>query len=115
MSFRIGVRHLRPFPTGLADPRPAAGYSEDLMSQIPFPRLDETILARREPIVEGLLAVLPPECVIADESGRRAFETDAFTAYRRLPLAVAMPRSTEEVALVMRYCRDQKVNVVPRG
>ena len=85
------------------------------MSHIAFPRLDETILSRRGAIVERLAAILPPECLIADESGRRAFETDALTAYRRLPLAVALPRSTEEVARVMRLCRDEKVNVVPRG
>jgi glycolate oxidase len=85
------------------------------MSHIAFPRLDETILARRAEIVARLAAILPPECLIADESGRRAFETDALTAYRRLPLAVALPRSTEEVARVMRLCRDEKVNVVPRG
>ena len=85
------------------------------MSQIAFPRLDETILARRESIVEGLGAVLPPECLITDESGRRAFETDALTAYRRVPLAVVLPRSTDEVARVMRFCSDQRVNVVARG
>ncbi len=85
------------------------------MSHIAFPRLDETILSRRAAIVERLAAILPPECLIADESGRRAFETDALTAYRRLPLAVALPRSTEEVQRVMRLCRDEKVNVVPRG
>src|SRR5271168_2898694 len=85
------------------------------MSHIAFPRLDETILSRRGAIVERLAAILPPECLIADESGRRVFETDALTAYRRIPLAVALPRSTEEVARVMRLCRDEKVNVVPRG
>ncbi len=85
------------------------------MSHIAFPVPDPKILARRDSIVDGLAAILPPECLIADESGRRAFETDALTAYRRLPLAVALPRTTEEVAKVMRYCRDQKVKVVPRG
>ena len=85
------------------------------MSQIAFPPLDDRILACRESILEGLVAILPPECLIADESGRRAFETDALTAYRRLPLAVALPRSTEEVARAMRFCCDQKINVVPRG
>ncbi len=85
------------------------------MSQIAFPRLDETILARRDAILKRLAAILPPTCLIADESGRRAFETDALTAYRRLPLAVALPRSTEEVARIMRLCRDERVNVVPRG
>src|SRR5271167_1502938 len=85
------------------------------MSHIAFPRLDGTILARRAAIVKRLVAILPPACLITDESGRRAFETDALTAYRRIPLAVALPRSTEEVARVMRLCRDEKVNVVPRG
>jgi glycolate oxidase len=85
------------------------------MSHIAFPRLDNHILARRDSILEGLAAILAPECLISDESGRRAFETDALTAYRRMPLAVALPRSTEQAARVMRFCRDQKVNVVPRG
>ena len=38
------------------------------------------------------------DAVIADEDGRRAYETDALTAYRRLPLAVVLPASTEEVS-----------------
>ena len=85
------------------------------MSHIAFPRLDQSILARREAIIRDLASVLDPSCLIADESGRRAFETDALTAYRRMPLAVALPRSTEEVGQVLRLCRDLKVNVVPRG
>jgi len=85
------------------------------MAQIAFPRLDDGVLRRRDTILEGLAKILPRECLIADESGRLAFETDALTAYRRLPLAVALPRSTAEVARVLRFCRDEKVNVVPRG
>lgn len=85
------------------------------MPQIAFPRLDADVLRRRDSIVEGLARILAPECLIADESGRLAFETDALTAYRRLPLAVALPRSSEEVARVLRFCRHEKVNVVPRG
>ena len=85
------------------------------MPQIAFPPPDPTILARREAIVAGLAAILPPDGLIADVAGRRAFETDALTAYRRLPLAVVLPRSTEEVAAVLRFCRDAGVNVVPRG
>jgi glycolate oxidase len=85
------------------------------MSLIAFPKLDAAILARRDEIVAGLAALLPPQCLVVDESGRRAFETDALTTYRRLPLAVALPRSTEEVAAVMRFCHSQGINVVPRG
>ena len=85
------------------------------MPEIAFPQLDASILARRDAIVAGLAAILPADCLIADLAGRRAFETDALTAYRRLPLAVALPRTTEEVARVMTFCRDAAVNVVPRG
>jgi glycolate oxidase len=85
------------------------------MSQIAFPAVDAGILARREAIVAGLAAILPADCVIADANERRAFETDALTAYRRLPLAVVLPRTTAEVARVLKYCRDAGVYVVPRG
>ncbi|MBV8473209.1 MAG: FAD-binding protein [Hyphomicrobiales bacterium] len=85
------------------------------MPEIAFPPVDPSVLARREAIVAGLAAILPADGLIADVAGRRAFETDALTAYRRLPLAVALPRSTEEVARVLKFCRDAGVNVVPRG
>jgi glycolate oxidase len=85
------------------------------MPQIAFPPPDPTILARRDAIIAGLAAILPADGLIADLAGRRAFETDALTAYRRIPLAVALPRSVEEVSAVMRFCRDADVNVVPRG
>ncbi|HYA71572.1 MAG TPA: FAD-linked oxidase C-terminal domain-containing protein [Roseiarcus sp.] len=85
------------------------------MSQIAFPPVDASILTRRDAILFGLAAILPEDCLIADLAGRRAFETDALTAYRRLPLAVVLPRSSEEVALVMKFCRDSGVNIVARG
>ncbi len=85
------------------------------MSQIAFPPVDASILARRDAILAGLAAILPADGLIADLAGRRAFETDALTAYRRVPLAVVLPRSSEEVARVMKFCRDFGVNVVPRG
>ena len=53
--------------------------------------------------------------MIADEDGRRAYETDALTAYRRLPLAVVLPASTEEVSRVLRYCHQHGIKVVARG
>ncbi len=85
------------------------------MSAIAFPIPSTTILARRDALIEGLAAILPAECLVTSEDERRAFETDAFTAYRRLPLAVALPRSTAEVAAVLAYCHANGVPVVPRG
>src|SRR5690348_2379423 len=85
------------------------------MPQIAFPIPDPSILARRESILAGLAALLPGNGLIVSEDERRAFETDALTAYRRLPLAVALPSSIEQVSAVLKFCREAGVNVVPRG
>jgi glycolate oxidase len=85
------------------------------MSQIAFPAPDSAILARRDAILAGLAALLPKNALIVSEEERRAFETDALTAYRRLPLAVALPSSAEEIAGILKFCRSEGVNVVPRG
>ena len=85
------------------------------MSDIAFPAPDPGILARRDAIVAGLAALVPASSLITSENERRAFETDALTAYRRLPLAVVLPRTTEEVAAVLKFCHAEGVKVVPRG
>ncbi len=85
------------------------------MTAIAFPVPDQSILARRDEIIAGLSQLLPRECLVTSHDERRAFETDALTAYRRVPLAVALPRTTEEASAVMRYCFEHGVNVVPRG
>ena len=85
------------------------------MTAIAFPAPDPGILARRDAIVAGLARLVPPECLVVSEDERRAFETDALTAYRRLPLAVVLPRSTEEVSAVLAFLHAEGVKVVPRG
>jgi glycolate oxidase len=85
------------------------------MSSIELPSPDRSVMARRTNIVDDLQALVGPEAVIADEDGRRAFETDAFTAYKRLPLVVVLPSTTEEVAKVLKYAKANRIKVVPRG
>jgi glyoxylate carboligase len=80
-----------------------------------MPPVDPTVLARRGTIVAALRAVLPADCVVADEVGRRAYECDALTMYRELPLVVVMPNTVEEVQAVLRIASAKGVNVVPRG
>ena len=80
--------------------------------QMPVP--DAAIIARRPAIVAALNAAAPG-CVIDDPAETRAYECDALSAYRCAPLAVVLPRSTAEVAAVLRTCRDHGVPVVPRG
>jgi glycolate oxidase len=80
--------------------------------QMPDP--DPAILARKADIVRKLQAVLG-DAVIHDPAELRAYECDALTAYRCPPLAVVLPRSTAEVAAVMRVCHAERVPAVPRG
>jgi glycolate oxidase len=85
------------------------------MSAIRFPAPDTTIIDRREAIIAGLAGLVPFDCLVTSENERRAFETDALTAYRRMPLAVVLPRTTEEVSAVMGFLHGSGVKVVARG
>ncbi len=85
------------------------------MSSIALPDPESAVLDRREAIVSDLVAIAGAGAVIADEDGRRAYETDAFTAYKRMPLAVVLPETTESVAAVLGYCNANGIKVVPRG
>lgn len=82
---------------------------------IPFLAPRAEVLARRPQIVADLVDLLAPEGLIHEPRELVPFETDAFIAYRRVPLAVALPRSTAEVAAVMKYCHRYAIPVVPRG
>ena len=83
------------------------------LSRLPEP--DASVLARSGAIVKELEQLLGADAVISDEEGRRAFEADALTAYRSIPLAVVLPRTTEEVAKILKYCHQNAIKVVPRG
>src|SRR5437764_1731418 len=82
---------------------------------IAFPRPDAGVLARRDEILADLAQLVAPEALVVSEDERRAFETDALTAYRKMPLAVVLPSTTEEVSAVLKFCRQHGVKVVPRG
>jgi glycolate oxidase len=86
---------------------------EEVSMEMPLP--DARIVARKADIVRRLSAALPGEAVIDDPAELRAYECDALTAYACPPLAVVLPRSTEEVAAIMRICHEEGVPVVPRG
>src|SRR4029079_702703 len=88
---------------------------EDTLTVIRMPAPDRAIIARRDEIVAGLVAIVGNKHVISAEDERRAYETDALTAYRAVPLAVVLPRSTEEVSAVLAYLNANRVKVVARG
>ncbi|MGL4495018.1 MAG: FAD-linked oxidase C-terminal domain-containing protein [Beijerinckiaceae bacterium] len=85
------------------------------MSAIAFPKPDPAILARRDQIIADLARLLPADALVTSDDERRPYETDGLTAYRKMPLAVCLPATTEQVAVVMKYCHAAGVPVVARG
>lgn len=81
--------------------------------QMPIPNAN--VLARKAAIAARLRVVLPGDAVITDPAETRAYECDALTAYACAPLAAVLPRSTAEVAAVLKICHEEGVPVVPRG
>jgi glycolate oxidase len=80
---------------------------------LPIP--DAKAIADRDRIVGGLAAIVGQEWVVSSEEERRAYETDALTAYRAVPLAVVLPASTDEVSAAMRFLSENRIKVVARG
>jgi glycolate oxidase len=83
------------------------------MLAMPEPKAD--IIARRAEIVAALSDRVGAANVISEPLRLKAYETDGFTAYRRVPLAVVLPETTEQVAAALKYCHEQGIRVVPRA
>jgi len=80
-----------------------------------MPDADTNVLARRAEIAAILRDIVPGEGVITEEAERRAYETDGLTAYKQLPMIVVLPETTEQVRLVLKFCHENGIRVVPRG
>ena len=85
------------------------------MSDISMPIPNVHIMNERSQIIDRLLSELGEEIVIHDEAETIAYECDGLAAYRCPPLAVVLPRSTEEVSRTLKLCSELGLPVIPRG
>ena len=85
------------------------------MSDISMPTPNVHIMNERTQIIDRLLLELGEEIVIHDEAETIAYECDGLAAYRCPPLAVVLPRSTEEVSRALKLCSELGLPVIPRG
>ena len=83
------------------------------MLALPEPKAET--LARRDEIVAALRTILPDSGVICEPLRLKPYETDGLPAYRQIPLAVALPETTEQVAAILKLCNGMGVRVIPRG
>ena len=70
---------------------------------------------RQNEVVAALAAVLPPHALLWQGEDTVPYECDGLTAYRQLPLAVALPETEAQVAAVLKACHALQVPVVARG
>lgn len=80
-----------------------------------MPAPNQNVLKRKPELVKRLLSVLPQDAVIDHEAETKAYECDALSAYRCPPIAAVLPRTTEEIAAILKICNEMQVPVVPRG
>ncbi|MDP6473504.1 MAG: FAD-linked oxidase C-terminal domain-containing protein [Alphaproteobacteria bacterium] len=80
-----------------------------------MPAPDESILGRRAEIAAGLGEIIGAAHVMTDAASLRTYESDGLSAYRQMPMLVALPGDTGEVSRLLAYCARHGVKVVPRG
>jgi glycolate oxidase len=70
---------------------------------------------RQAEVAGRLKARLPEGAVLFQEEDTRPYECDGLTAYRELPMVVALPANEDEVRFVLQTCHELQVQVIARG
>ena len=65
--------------------------------------------------LRALKSIVPSNRLTFDPAFQAAFESDGLTAFHQRPLGVVMVESADEVAALVRWCRDFEVPFVARG
>jgi glycolate oxidase len=77
--------------------------------------VDRRFTIDRAALVRRLREVLPASALLADEEDMRPYDCDGLTAFRQLPLLVALPENEAQAQAVLRICYALRAPIVPRG
>ena len=69
----------------------------------------------REALLAELGHALPPNALLFADEDLKPYECDGLSAYRQVPLAVALPETEAQAAAVIKACRAAGAPVVARG
>ena len=67
------------------------------MTGLQMPKVQKSIISNRDKIISDIRKIIRKENVLSHEDEIRPYETDALTAYRQMPLLVALPETVEEL------------------
>ncbi len=70
---------------------------------------------RQQQVLAALQPLLPAHALLWQREDTTPYECDGLTAYRQLPLLVALPETEAQVAAVLKACHTLAVPVVARG
>jgi glycolate oxidase len=65
--------------------------------------------------LQRLASVFPSQRLLSEPEQLVAYESDGLTAFRKRPLAVAIPETVDEVVTLVRFCHQEKLPFVARG
>jgi glycolate oxidase len=66
-------------------------------------------------LIDALQQIIPAGSLLSAEEDLKPYECDGLSAYRAIPLAVALPETIEQVQQVLILCHEHQVPVVARG
>jgi len=66
-------------------------------------------------LIDQLRSLLGADAVISEPDELLVYECDAYTLEKHLPAVVVLPRSSEQVAAIVKLCAEHKIPIIPRG
>ena len=85
------------------------------MTSLQMPKVEKSIISNKDKIVSDIGKIIKEENILSHNDEIKPYETDALAAYKQTPLVVVLPETVEEVSVVLKYCNENKIKVVPRG
>ncbi|HEX2824765.1 MAG TPA: FAD-linked oxidase C-terminal domain-containing protein [Burkholderiales bacterium] len=71
--------------------------------------------ARQREVAAALRAFLPAASVLFEREDVKPYECDGLSAYRQVPMVVALPDHEDQVRRILEVCHSMRVPVVARG
>src|SRR3954470_19752271 len=71
--------------------------------------------ARQREVAAALRAFLSASAVLFEREDVQPYECDGLSAYRQVPMVVALPANEDEVRRILEACHAMRVPVVARG
>ncbi len=66
-------------------------------------------------VIQRLKTLLPAAQLLLGPEQLAAYQSDGLTAFQQLPLAIAIPETSEEVIALIRFCHEERLAFVARG